>query len=141
MSENKTEPKESKVRFQLWMSKETQELADEMWKEDNCSCKGEFIEKAIRFYIGYLSGQAASDYLPTALVSALRGTVQSGEEHICRLLFKQSVELSMMMNVLAAGMEIREEDLDRLRGKCVQEVKKSNGSLTLKDAVRYQNGR
>ena len=130
-----------KVKYALRIDPQLQQEVRDWFPIDNCRSQNEFIEKAIRFYIGYLSGQAASNYLPTVLVSALRGIVQSGEEHICRLLFKQSGELSMMMNVLAAGMEIREEDLDRLRGKCVQEVKKSNGSLTLKDAVRYQNGR
>lgn len=132
---------QEKVKYALRIDPQLQQEVKDWFPKDNCRSQNEFIEKAIRFYIGYLSGQAASDYLPTALVSALRGTVQSGEEHICRLLFKQSVELSMMMNVLAAGMEIREADLDRLRGKCVQEVKRSNGSLSLKDAVRYQNGR
>ena len=58
----------------------------------------------------------------------------------CRLLFKLAVELDMVMNVLAAGMEIPEEDLDRLRGRCVREVKSTNGSVTLKDAVDYQKG-
>ena len=46
----------------------------------------------------------------------------------------------MVMNVLAAGMEITQEDLDRLRGRCVREVKSTNGSVTLKDAVDYQKG-
>ena len=58
----------------------------------------------------------------------------------CRLLFKLAVKLDMVMNVLAAGMEIPEEDLERLRGRCVREVKSTNGSVTLKDAVDYQKG-
>jgi len=44
------------------------------------------------------------------------------------------------MNVLAAGMEIPDEQLQSLRGHCVQNVKKTNGSVTLDNAVRYQNG-
>lgn len=49
--ENLIEPVSSeKIRFQLWMKPSTQELADEMWKKANCSCKGDFIEKAIIFY-------------------------------------------------------------------------------------------
>ena len=30
--------------------------------------------------------------------------------------------------------------LERLRGRCIQEVKKTAGSITFKDAVRYQRG-
>lgn len=47
----------------------------------------------------------------------------------------------MVMNVLAAGMEIPDEQLKALRGRCVQNVKKTGGSVTLDDAARYQNGR
>ena len=46
----------------------------------------------------------------------------------------------MVMNVLAAGMEIPDEQLKALRGRCVQNVKKTSGSISLDDAVRYQRG-
>ena len=82
----------------------------------------------------------AIDYLPPALVAALRGTVEDSEHRIARLLFKLAVETSMMMNVLAAGMEISEEDLRQLRARCVREVKQTNGNISLKDAVKYQKG-
>ena len=49
--------------------------------------------------------------MPPALVAAMRGTVQDSENRIARLLFKLAVEINMMMNVLAAGMEISDEDL------------------------------
>ena len=58
----------------------------------------------------------------------------------CRLLFKLAVELDMVMNVLAAGMEISEDTLHALRGRCVQNVKKTNGAVTLEKAVEYQRG-
>lgn len=102
--------------------------------------QNEFIEKAIRFYAGYVSSGEAIDYLPPALVAALRGTVEDSEHRIARLLFKLAVETSMMMNVLAAGMEISEEDLRQLRARCVREVKQTNGNISLKDAVKYQKG-
>lgn len=70
----------------------------------------------------------------------LRGTVEDSEHRIARLLFKLAVETSMMMNVLAAGMEISEEDLRQLRARCVREVKQTNGNISLKDAVKYQKG-
>ena len=57
-----------------------------------------------------------------------------------RLLFKLAVEQDMVMNVLAAGMEIPDEQLKALRGRCVQNVKKTSGSISLDDAVRYQRG-
>ena len=129
-----------KIKFALRMSPETQELVKEMCPRDNCHSQNEFIEKAIRFYAGYVSAQEAVAYLPPALASVLRGTVQDTENRICRLLFKLAVELDMAMNVLAAGMEIPEEQLRSLRERCVQNVKKTSGSVTLDAAVRYQRG-
>lgn len=129
-----------KIKFALRMSPETQQLVRELYPRDNCRTQNEFIEKAIRFYSGYVSGQDACEFLPSALTDALRSTVRDSENRTCRLLFKLAVELDMVMNVLAAGMEIPQEDLDRLRGRCVREVKSTNGSVTLKDAVDYQKG-
>ncbi len=129
-----------KIKFALRMSPETQTLVRELYPRDNCRTQNEFIEKAIRFYAGYVSGQDACEFLPAALTDALRSTVHDSENRTCRLLFKLAVELDMVMNVLAAGMEIPQEDLDRLRGRCIREVKSTNGSVTLKDAVNYQKG-
>lgn len=104
-----------KIKFALRITPETQQLVKDLCARDNCQSQNEFIEKAIRFYAGYVSSGEAIDYLPPALVAALRGTVEDSEHRIARLLFKLAVETSMMMNVLAAGMEISEEDLRQLR--------------------------
>ena len=51
---------------------ETQQLVKEMCPRDNYRTQNEFIEKAIRFYAGYVSGQDTTAYLPPALASVLR---------------------------------------------------------------------
>ena len=56
------------------------------------------------------------------------------------MLFKLAVEIDMMMNVLAVGMEVPPEDLERLRGQCVRDVKATNGSISYKDAQERQSG-
>ena len=81
-----------------------------------------------------------SVHIAPALVSALRGTLQDSENRTARLLFKLAVEVSIMMNVLASELEINESDLDKLRIRCVREVKRTNGNISFRDAVRYQNG-
>lgn len=129
-----------KIKFALRISPEVQQLVKEMCPRDNCQSQNEFIEKAIRFYAGYISGQDTCEFLPRALVNAMRGTVQDAENRICRLLFKLTVEISIMMNVIAAGMEVDSVTLEKLRNKCIQEVKRTNGNISFKDAVNYQNG-
>ena len=83
--------------------------------------------------------QEVTNFLAPMLVSALRATIQGSENRIARLMFKETVELSMMMNVLAAGLEIDDRQLDDLRWRCVQNVKKTNGSITFKDTLREHN--
>ena len=125
-----------KIKFALRMSPETQQLVREMYPRDNCRTQNEFIEKAIRFYSGYVSGQDACEFLPAALTAAMRGTIHESENRTSRLLFKLAVEMSMMMNVLAIGLEIDADQMDRLRGQCVQAVKRSNGGISFKDTVK-----
>ena len=88
----------------------------------------------------HLAAEESSRFLPSALVAALRSTVQGSENRIARLLFKLTVEISMMMHVLAAGLEIDASQLDALRWQCVQEVKKTNGTITFKDTLVKQQG-
>jgi len=119
-----------KIKFALRIRPETQQLVKDMCPRDNCQTQNEFIEKAIHFYAGYISAKESSEFLPPTLVAAMRGTMQDSENRIARLLFKMAVEQAMMMNVLAVGLEINPDDLERLRGQCVRDVKKSNGNIT-----------
>ena len=61
MNDEKTpNEKEVKRRFQSWLRPSTIKLMDRLYKDDNCKSRSEFIEKAIRFYAGYLSTQQES---------------------------------------------------------------------------------
>ena len=42
--------------------------------------------------------------------------------------------------ILAAGMELTDEDLRELRGRCVREVKETRGRISFEDAWAYQKG-
>ena len=130
---------EKKERIPVWLYPSTLEAIGRAMYQANCKSRSEFLENAAQMYAGYISADSATKYLPAALVSAFQATVQLSEDRIARLLFKQTVELSMMMNVLAAGLEIDESQLDDLRWRCVQAVKKTNGSITFKDTLREHN--
>ena len=108
------------------------------WYKDNVE-PGEFIEKAIRFTAA-TSRRNGVRFLPAAITSAMTGMVDSLENRMARLIFKLAVEMSMMMNILAANADVDENTLRRLRGKCVNDVKKSVGSVTFEDVARFQKG-
>ncbi|MBR0600052.1 hypothetical protein [Sinanaerobacter chloroacetimidivorans] len=131
---------EIKTRIPLWLYPSTIEGMDAILEKDNCKSRSEFIEKAIRFYSGYISAEDGMKYLPTAITSAMSGIVSTSENRMARLMFKLSVEMSMMMNILATTADVDENTLRRLRGKCVNDVKKSVGSVTFEDVVKFQKG-
>lgn len=131
---------ENKKRFPLWMYPKTQQRVQELYEKDNCKSQSEFIEKAIRFYCGYISAEDSMRFLPIAITSVMSGIIGTSENRMARLIFKLAVEMSMMMNILAANADVDENTLRRLRGKCVNDVKKSVGSVTFEDVARFQKG-
>lgn len=131
---------EQKVRFQMRISEKTDQAVKAAIPLANCRSQNEFVEKALLHYCAYLQSGDVANILSPMLVSAFRGTVQDSENRTARLLFKLAVEVNMMMNVLAAGMEISDEDLKTLRARSVREVKQTNGRISFKDAIDYQRG-
>lgn len=113
---------------------------DSMLDADNAKSRSEFIEKALQFYMGYLTSENTSEYLSRVLISAMQGILRETENRNSSNLFRLSVEMSMMMNILAAGLEISDEDLRKLRGRCINEVKKTKGKISIEDAMKFQQG-
>ena len=132
---------ENKKKFALWIHPSAMEKVERLYQLDNCRSKSEFIEKAINFYCGYLTAENYKEYFPEVIVSTVQGTLDSFENRMASLMFKYAVELAMMMHVTAAGFRVDEDTLSRLRGKCVNDVKKLNGRITFDDAVKYQKGK
>jgi hypothetical protein len=131
---------EEKVKFPLRITRETQRLIEEWRARDDCRSMNEFVERAVKFYIGYVSARDSSEFLSRTLVSALRGTLGESENRTARLLFKLAVELSMTMHVVAAERGIGDAELTKLRAKCVADVKKSVGTVNFDEVVKFQNG-
>lgn len=134
----KTEGKEVKRRFQLWLKPSVLDMADKLYEDDNCGSRSEFIEKAIQFYAGYLYAQKSQDYMPKVITSTLKGMVAENSNQISRVLFKMAVEQAITMNVVAATCGISREQIDKLRGVCVSQVKRSNGAYSFEDAYDFQ---
>ncbi len=129
---------QSKYKFALRITPETMEMVEKKYKDDGCSSRAEFMEKAIRFYCGYLTAEDYREYFPNVIVSTMKGTLDSMENRMAALLFKNTVELSMVLHVMAATHNIQDDTLGDLRRMCVEDVKKTHGTISLKDAVKFQ---
>lgn len=131
---------ENKKKFALWVHPSTLEKADRLYKLDNCRSKSEYIEKAILFYSGYVSAQDSQNYFPEAIISTVQGSLDTFENRISSLMFKCAVELSMLMHITAANCDVDRDTLSRLRGKCVRDVKNTNGKINFENVLKYQRG-
>ena len=58
--------KDLKRKFALWIRPSLLEEVDSLYKGDNCASRSEFMEKALRFYMGYLSSQKTRTTWPTS---------------------------------------------------------------------------
>ena len=123
-----------------WLYPEMIEKMNNLMENNNMRNHTEFVEQAVNFYIGYLSAQDSTMYLSKIILGAIQGVLKETENRQSNNLFRLSVEMSMMMNILAAGLEIGDEDLRKLRGRCVNEVKKTKGRISMEDAVKFQQG-
>lgn len=131
---------ENKKKFALWMYPDTLENVEKIYREDNCESKSEFIEKAVNFYIGYLTSGDTKSYLPSVVTSTLKSIVAESDNRMSRMLFKLAVEIAIMQNITASAQDIDPASLERLRGECVKEVKRLNGNFSFEDAVSWQKG-
>ena len=129
-----------KIKFPLWLYSDTRERVRELYCSDGCHSQSEFIEKAIRFYIGYITADDDTSYLPNAFLSTMKAIAEESDNRQSRMLFKLAVEMAMMMNLIAASQDIDEASLAKLRGECVKEVKRLNGNFKLEDAYEWQRG-
>lgn len=131
---------DKKQRFGLKIFSETMQIIDTLYKHDNCKSRSEFIERAVRFYCGYLLNKehTATEYIAPQLAEITEGIVKDSEQKLSRAMFKIAVELGAVTHMLAALNNIEDETLFKLRQMCTDEVKRINGVINFEKAVRYQ---
>ena len=132
------EEHDNKKRTAVWLTPGVIRRMDGWLEEDNCKTRSEFIEKALRFYMGCLATEDTSEYLSRALVDTLRGTLADNENRLCTLLFKLCVEVNMMSHTVAAHFRADPVNRRELRAYAVDEVLRTNGKISFDDALDLQ---
>ena len=129
---------ENKKRTAVWLTPGVIRRMDGWLEEDNCKTRSEFIEKALRFYMGYPATEDTSEYLSRALADTLRGTLADNENRLRTLLFKLCVEVNMMGHTVAAHFRADPVNRRELRAYAVDEVLRTNGKISFDDALDLQ---
>ncbi|MFI3327292.1 MAG: hypothetical protein R3Y35_14145 [Clostridia bacterium] len=130
--------RENKERIVVWLRPNIIERMRNITQNENMKNDTEFVEQAVDFYIGYLNSQTATNYLSEMVQGTIKGTLQSTENKTANNLFRLAVEVSVMMNIMAYGLEISDEQLRSVRARCIEEIKRNSGRVALEDAIEHQ---
>ena len=120
---------DNKKSTTIWLRPSVISRMDGWLEADNCQSRSEFVDKALRFYMGYLGTEDNTTYISRAILTAIQGTLDDNNNRLCRILFKCAVELNMLCHTIAAR---------ELRAYAVDEVKRTNGRVSFESAVRSQ---
>ena len=131
--------RETKTRTAVWFYPSTLRHIDAWLIDDNCKTRSEFIEKAVRFYLGYLSTGEQADYLSKTLVALIRGMMEEHNNRMRGLIFKLCVEVNMAIHTIAAHFHADEINRRELRAFAVEEVKRTNGRISFDRAIDIQS--
>ena len=60
-----------KRRHTIWLDDDVWNQVRDHYRANNCTTQNEYIEKAIRFYTGYLNADRDEDFFPSVLMEIL----------------------------------------------------------------------
>lgn len=125
-----------KEKFALYLTPEKKAVLERRYREDGSRSLTAFIERAVDFYLDYLSANNAGLFLPASIKSYVDGQLGQLENRMSSLLYKQAVEQDMVAGILADVYQFSEDDLRRRRAESISNVKKTNGRISLDQRVR-----
>ena len=129
----------NKEKYAFWFTPEAKKMVESDVALANCGSQSEFVEKAVRFYDGYLKAQNAGAFLPHAVADVLEGTLGVFANRMAKLLFNLAVEHNITNHLLAADVDMTREDYNKMRGNSVREINSTRGTISLKDVIREDN--
>ena len=131
-------PENQIKRTVVWLDAGVMSRMDGWLAADNCKNRSEFVNKALRFYMGYLATEDTSVFLSRTLVDTLQGIVADSHNRLRTLIFKWCVELNMMGHTIAAHFRADPINRRELRAYAVDEVRRTNGQISFDRALDQQ---
>ncbi len=106
----------------------------------DCRSRNEFIVKAVNHYLVSIRSDQISDLISASLEAVISARIKDTENRLARVIFKQSVEIAMLIHIICGFNHVPEDRIDSLRKMCSDQVSKLGGRYRLEDIVRFQNG-
>lgn len=125
-----------KEKIAFYLTPEKKARLERRCREEGSRSLTGFIERAVDFYLDYLSANDAGLFLPASIKSYVDGRLGKMEDRLATLSFKQAVELDMLSGIIADSVQLDEGDLRRRRAESVKNVKRTNGRISFEQRVR-----
>ena len=125
----------TKHTFTVRLSEEAANLCTAGLAMDDCRSRNEFIEKAIKYYTGYLSAEKNKMVLGEQIQKLVESSVKSSEHRLSNQTFRMAVELAKLQMIFALRYRVDEETLEQIHSICEKEVKNINDVFSLEDMI------
>ena len=76
---------DNKKSTTIWLRPSVISRMDGWLEADNCQSRSEFVDKALRFYMGYLGTEDNTTYISRAILTAIQGTLDDNNNRLCRI--------------------------------------------------------
>lgn len=113
---------DKKQKYAYWLRPSLVAEIENMLEEANATSKSDFVTQAIKFYIGYLRQKKCVDFISPILAQSIKSEIGNVEQNISKMLFKLSVEQSIVNNLVAFEKEITPASMETLRTECAKEI-------------------
>lgn len=123
-----------KVRKGFYIEEDLLEQMDGLLEQADVKSRNEFMNHALKFYIGYLTSEKIENYMLSTISSVMHSTASLYIARAIRFSLSFTVEISKLSHVIAYSHGVNEEELKKLQVKCMDEVKRINGAVRFEDA-------
>ncbi len=131
-----------KLRTSIYLKKKSYLIIDSLIKlSGGGQSRNDIIEKAIDFFSAYTTSQISQDYLCGVFGSKIEGLVGTLATRISKSNFRAAVETDMLTRMLATVVQLSKSDYDKLHVKSIHDVKQTNGSIDILEAVNESEDR
>lgn len=126
---------DKKTANSIRLTSEQWATCDSMTKQLGLKSRNDFIRDAVDFYIAWQRRESVERVLTPALESVISAKIRDAEERLTRILFKLAVDQNFLAHMIGDGYEYDENYLEQRRIDSLNEVKRTNGTLTAKDVM------
>ena len=109
-------------RFTVRMPPDLYEAMQRHLAQDTSKTQAQFINNAVRMYVGYLNGRTTEDYLSKTLLSIISARRERSDKATVSVLYALAVELNILQRILVSHFDIPDEVYAELRRKARAEV-------------------